>query len=114
MAIGHCRLIPVPPGGGVVRQTLLGDVGQCKEGPAASLSIERRIIGVIDKLRYGEEALIVAIHAGFRQAASCPLAHQRRGIIVHCVEQGRDRRISPYQGQALDGPTARVFGIIIG
>ena len=54
------------------------------------LGIERGVVGVVDELGHGGKALVVGQHTGFGETAGGAFAHDRRGIIVHGIEQGHD------------------------
>ncbi len=92
---------------------LFGDGGQGLKRKGLGLSIEYGIARVADQSRDGDESLIVAQHGGLRQTASSVLSHHRGWIVVHRVEQGRDGCGGSHQSQTFDGPTARIFVILV-
>src|SRR5580692_1075235 len=84
------RIVPVSPGAGVVGEPLSGDVAECLKRQSMRRGIERGIVGVVQQLWDGGEALLGRVHAGLGEAAGGPLTDAERWIVMHRVEQRLD------------------------
>src|SRR5436305_6521547 len=81
------RLVPVPPGGRVVSEALMGDVAECLKGPGVGLDVEQGISAVRDQPGNGGHSLLGREESGLRDAAGRAFTDSGRGIFVHGSEK---------------------------